>query len=338
MKKFSILIPAYNAEKFILDNLNSLKQQRYRDWEAIVVNDGSTDNTLDVVSSFVRKNPSLDIKIISIPNGGLANARNIALENCTGEYFCNLDADDFFEPEALAIVAEVNKAEHCDIYYYDIIDYDEITNKKEIFSDKFWKPTNTLSGIDAAIYKLQRRIWICQGVAFYRKKFIDDIGLLNIKGINQGEDMFFITASLSQAKSVKYIPYPGTSIRYRSDSMMHSIFNESHLQSVRAIDALQNYIDSKNIDISKKNKLSTLIQRERILQELRIDKSICDSCRSLADIKSTLGTLNKYSWKNSNPNRTIISLLSLSHRVQFYIRNNSPLAFIILTKLYRLIK
>ena len=72
MVKLSILVPAYNAEKYILDNLNSIKRQTYSNWEVVVVNDGSTDNTEALVNSFINSNPTLQISLISIPNGGLA--------------------------------------------------------------------------------------------------------------------------------------------------------------------------------------------------------------------------------------------------------------------------
>lgn len=338
MKKFSILIPAYNAESFILDNLNSLKNQTYTNWEAIIVNDGSTDKTLEVINSFKNDNPTLDIKVISIVNGGLANARNVAFNESSGEFFCNLDADDFFEPEALEKLAEACSTEICDIYYYDIIDFYESTNTKVNFSERFWKPDRTLTGVDGAIFKLQRKIWICQGVAFYRKKFIESIGLKNIPGINQGEDMYFITAALSQAKSVKYIDYSGTNIRYRQDSMMHAKFNESYLQAVDAIDSLKHFIQSKDIRASKKRILIDLISRERILQELRIDKSICDSCSSLKEINKTLSLLKQYSSKNSKPDNKVLTLLDRSHKIQYYLSRFIPVGLLFMTKIYRYLK
>ena len=239
MIKFSILVPAYNASRFILDNIKSVISQSYRNWEMIIVNDGSTDDTPRIVEKYISENPNFDIKLISIKNGGLANARNVALEKATGNYFCNLDADDFLEKNILEAIAQALTEDDVDVIYSDIMSFDESTGKKINFSDRFIKPQNVLNGIDAAILKLKRSIWICQGVAFYKLDYISKIHLRNHKGVNQGEDMFFITSALAFARSVKYINIPGVSIRYRSDSMMHSPFNESFLQCITAIDLLK---------------------------------------------------------------------------------------------------
>lgn len=335
MVKLSILVPAYNAEKYILDNLNSIKRQTYSNWEVIVVNDGSTDNTEALVNSFINSNPTLQISLISIPNGGLANARNVAFSNCTGDYFCNLDADDFLEPKTLQFVAEAYEKEACDVYYFDIIDYNEQTGCKTNFSDRFEKPEQTLKGIDAAILKLKRKIWICQGVAFYNSELIRKSELKNIPGINQGEDMYFITSALALADKVKYICYAGTDIRYRSDSMMHSCFNESFLQCLQAIDNLLTHCKDLNIPDDKYGDFISLIKRERILQELRIAKSICDGWGIKFSYSDTLRKLKGYSWIISDANPRILSLLSKSHRAQYYLNRYIPSAFILLTRLHR---
>lgn len=337
MLKYSILVPAYNAEAFIMDNLNSVKNQTYTNWELVIVNDGSTDNTLQLINSFVEQNLNLDIKVISISNGGLANARNVALSSATGDYFCNLDADDFLEQDTLKKVSEAFEEEFCDIYYYDIIDFDDTTGVKENFSDKFEKHLASMFGFEAAILKLKRRIWICQGVAFYNLVFIKNSGLKNLPGVNQGEDMYFITSALIHANKVKYIPYPGADIRYRSDSMMHSRFNESYLQCLIAIDKLLLVTQNANIPISKKELLLDLVRRERIIQELRICKSICDSWNSTQTFKQTLKVLKKYSWIKSEAPRNIRVLMSKNHILQYYLNKYTPALYLLLTKIYRII-
>lgn len=91
----SIVIPMYNAQDYIVKLLECLRKQTYKNLEVIVVNDGSTDNSLELVKECAKKDKR--IKIISIPNGGVSNARNIGIENTTGEYITFLDADDYIE-------------------------------------------------------------------------------------------------------------------------------------------------------------------------------------------------------------------------------------------------
>ncbi|MEO1669288.1 MAG: glycosyltransferase family A protein [Cyanobacteria bacterium J06631_2] len=97
MNKVSIIIPVYNAAKTIVETIDSVRQQTIDDWELIVVNDGSTDNTLEIVAAI--NEPRL--KIISFPNGGVAQARNLGVAEARGSYIAFLDADDLWVPDKL---------------------------------------------------------------------------------------------------------------------------------------------------------------------------------------------------------------------------------------------
>lgn len=92
----SIVIPAYNAEPFIERTLRSALRQTYAALEIIVVDDGSTDRTAAIVTEFARANSRL--RMISIPNGGVARARNLGIERSAGAYVAFLDADDLWHP------------------------------------------------------------------------------------------------------------------------------------------------------------------------------------------------------------------------------------------------
>ena len=114
---FSIIIPCYNQAHFLSDCLESLQQQSYTNWEAIVVNDGSTDNTNQVANQFVTKDSR--IKLFEKDNGGLSSARNYGLENSNGQRIIFLDSDDFLYPKCLKTILDFSK--ECDDY--DLIQY-----------------------------------------------------------------------------------------------------------------------------------------------------------------------------------------------------------------------
>lgn len=92
----SILIPIYNAEKYLRECLDSLLAQSYRNFEAICVNDGSTDSSADIVAEYATKDTRF--KLISKENEGPSAARNAALKHVSGEYIMKLDADDYVSP------------------------------------------------------------------------------------------------------------------------------------------------------------------------------------------------------------------------------------------------
>lgn len=96
----SVVIPAYNAEKFLAACLDSVIEQDTGEWEAIVVDDGSTDSTLSIARGYAGRNPR--IKVFSKSNGGLSDARNFGVDKAQGEYITFLDSDDTLPPWALS--------------------------------------------------------------------------------------------------------------------------------------------------------------------------------------------------------------------------------------------
>lgn len=96
----SILVPVYNREKFLPQLIASVKKQTYTNYELVLVNDASTDNSLAVMQQLAKEFPQLKI-ITYTENKRAAAARNVGLKQCQGEYICLLDSDDLLEPTAL---------------------------------------------------------------------------------------------------------------------------------------------------------------------------------------------------------------------------------------------
>ena len=98
----SVLMPNYNYAKYIGEAIKSVLQQTYPHWELIVCDDGSTDNSCEIVQRYQRKDSR--IKLIRKENGGVASALNAAYNKCNGQIICFLDADDLFELDKLSLV------------------------------------------------------------------------------------------------------------------------------------------------------------------------------------------------------------------------------------------
>lgn len=93
----SVIVPCYNQGEYLSDALDSLIRQTYPTWEAIVVNDGSSDNTEEVALSYVHKDPR--IQYVRQENKGLSAARNLGISKASGEFILPLDSDDMLAPE-----------------------------------------------------------------------------------------------------------------------------------------------------------------------------------------------------------------------------------------------
>ncbi len=96
MSKVTVIIPAYNAEKFIEQTIDSVLAQTFQDFEIIVINDGSRDKTAEIVNSY-----GFSVRCIQTTNGGVSRARNLGINNALGEYIAFLDSDDLWEPTKL---------------------------------------------------------------------------------------------------------------------------------------------------------------------------------------------------------------------------------------------
>lgn len=120
MPFFSIIIPLYNKDMHIYDTLNSVLNQTFTDYEIIIVNDGSTDNSLTEVKKIIDNR----LVIYDQENKGVSQARNFAMQNATGDYFAFLDADDIWKPNHLQnlnklIIEFPNCGMYCANYIFD---------------------------------------------------------------------------------------------------------------------------------------------------------------------------------------------------------------------------
>ena len=126
--KVSVVIPAYNVEKYIEETIDSVIAQSYKNWEIVIVNDGSKDNTESKILPYLEK--GYDISYYAIPNGGVSNARNFGIERTKGDCIAFLDADDTFEVENLEKkVAVLEQDQSIDWVYSDMFNADEHMNK-----------------------------------------------------------------------------------------------------------------------------------------------------------------------------------------------------------------
>jgi len=97
MPKISVIVPVYNTEKYVKKCLESIINQTMQDFEIIVVDDGSTDNSAEVINKLIRKNENIIIKYYRKENGGLSDARNYGVKYAEGKYISFIDSDDYID-------------------------------------------------------------------------------------------------------------------------------------------------------------------------------------------------------------------------------------------------
>lgn len=247
----SVVIPVYNIEKWVGKCLSSLIKQSYTDLEIIVVNDGSTDDSLTICEQYQKKDGR--IKIISQKNKGLSAARNAGIVNAQGEFIFFVDGDDYLRENAIELAYEAIQkecADMCILQYEYVGDSGEIVHKNEKYSKRL-----CMSGVEA-----MKRLLIDDSIGgviawgkLYRKTLFKTYELMFPEGLYH-EDCFFTYKACFYSSRVVYIPYSGYMYVQRADSIIHTKFSEKHLDKIKAAEECLSFtkINSKeNIEASE---------------------------------------------------------------------------------------
>ena len=115
MKKVSIIVPIYNAEEYLPKCIDSLINQTYQNIEIILLNDGSTDNTQNIIASYKDKR----IIAINKKNTGIADTRNEGIKKSTGEYIMFVDSDDYLELNSIELLIKKLEKDKSDIVMFN---------------------------------------------------------------------------------------------------------------------------------------------------------------------------------------------------------------------------
>ncbi len=173
----SIIVPTYNYGNLISETLTSIQSQTYENWECIVVDDGSTDNTAEVVARYAAKDSR--ISYIQQENRRQAAARNNGISKARGEYFQFLDADDLLEPEKLKQqVAFLDVSPDVDIVYANVRYFDD-GNPTELrlsnVHDQAWMPLVSGAG-EAILLRIVRNNIMPVNSPLIRRSTIEEVG------------------------------------------------------------------------------------------------------------------------------------------------------------------
>ena len=126
--KISVIIPVYNVEKYIIECIESIINQTFKDIEIIVVNDGSKDNSIKIVEEYLSDKR---LKIINKENRGLSSARNKGMKIARGEYIYFIDSDDFINEDVLEVLYKNLESERFDIIFSNFSFYNDKTKKEK---------------------------------------------------------------------------------------------------------------------------------------------------------------------------------------------------------------
>lgn len=266
--KFSIIIPVYNVEEYLRACLDSVLAQTFSDWEAVCVNDGSTDGSLSVLEEYEKKDHRL--RIISQPNGGLSAARNTGLAAAQGDYVVFVDSDDWVEPTMLARLAEESNGEDMICFACRRTDnntYDTLQPEQ----DRGWSYYNH--------HALEHREvpFVCVWQRCYRRQFLMDNNLSFREGILH-EDNEFTPRACLKAKLVKVIPDVLYNYRVRPGSIMTTRGLRSRESLIEIANSLSNLFATETfVDRTVVYQFLTQCYQMAFLNAKRVDRHLIHS-------------------------------------------------------------
>jgi len=210
----SIIIPAYNAEKYIVETINSVLNQTFTDWELIIVDDGSKDNTAEIVKQFCEKDNRISYYFKK--NSGVSDTRNLGMSKAKGEYIALLDADDFFEKDNLSEKLRILEENNIDWVYSNMYNSDEKLNILNV--DEGGHSVNILDSI--LLWYGQVVPGPCSNIVFRKICYID--GARFDSEFSTAADQDFTIQLASKYKGY-YIDKPLWRYRILGNSMSHNI-------------------------------------------------------------------------------------------------------------------
>jgi glycosyltransferase involved in cell wall biosynthesis len=240
----SILIPAYNSEKWIAETIKSALNQTWPNKELIIVDDGSIDNTLQVAKEFESKL----VKIISQENKGAAAARNTALRFAQGDYIQWLDADDLLSPDKISL--QLKYSDCCrngltlfsssyGTFYYRV-------SKTEFIPTALWQD---LFPVEWLLRRFSEKIWMINSSWLMSRRLLELVGPWDER-LSMDDDGEYFCRSVAKSEKIKFVPesksyYRNTSMGSLSQNKSSKALESQILSTILSISHLMALEDSE---------------------------------------------------------------------------------------------
>lgn len=252
----SIILVTYNSMKYIRECLDTILKQTFKNYELIIVDDGSTDETVD----FIQKEYGL--KVERLEHKGAANARNYGIKKAQGTYLCILDSDDYFELDMLEKMYDKAKLNNADIvissaYKFDNNTKEEIKLKYMVNTDACnSKSTFSPEEISSSLFQLTvANAW---GKLFRKDLIINNN--ITFQDLHNSNDVLFVYSAIVNAKTITIIDEPLVHYRFNNKKSIQGSKKEHPYDFIEAYKELQNYLINKKVyDTYKQSFINMII-------------------------------------------------------------------------------
>lgn len=204
--KISIIVPVYKVEHYLRRCLDSIVAQTFTDWECILVDDGSPDNSGVICDEYAEKDSRF--RVVHQENGGASSARNHGLKLAQGEYICFVDADDIVSPTYL----EDFRADGADLYISGFKRFGELENEERLCTIIETYNKSSISFFAERV--LNKTCFLAPWCKLFKKSIIQEHNIQFPIGVKSAEDIHFCLQFLGVAQTIMLLPFSNYYLRY----------------------------------------------------------------------------------------------------------------------------
>lgn len=238
-KKISIIMPVYNAEKYLYRSINSIINQTFKDWELIIIDDGSTDGSSYICDSFAANDNR--IMVIHKKNEGVAIARQIGINMAKGEYSIHCDSDDWVESNMLEVLHDFAQK-----YNADIVISDYYINTDSIQKVKKQKPSS-LNCNEVLLEIFNNKLFGALWNKLIRTNLYERYNAKFFKDINYCEDLLILVQLLQHEKiTISYCPLPFYHYYFNPNSITNKYTYETYKTRLKLRDKIKEILVCSN--------------------------------------------------------------------------------------------
>lgn len=229
----SIITPVYNVERCIEKTINSIINQSCKDFEILLIDDGSKDKSIEIAENLLI-NSDVNYRVISQKNSGVSVARNKGICEAKGKYVCFLDSDDYIHKDYIKLMYEKASTCNCDLVFCDYTQVDSKDNVLVESTTRFLE--GFITGREAALKQLSCDITIGMGSALYKTSIIKENSIFFDSSRKYAEDVVFTVKALLHMNKIISV----------NKTLMYYVRWESsvtNLVSLKHLDCYYSYVD-----------------------------------------------------------------------------------------------
>lgn len=304
----SVIVPVYNVGKYLEKCVKSVKAQTDSDWELLLIDDGSTDNSGDICDKFAKEDER--IKVFRKPNGGVSSARNLGIEKAHGDYIIFVDGDDFIEPTLFEDFKKINKEKDLDLFMFEYsVDYGDDVRIHSV-ADYWYGKNDTQTALINTITPNNRLI----GVKIYRKALVGNKRF--DKSIILGEDTMFAVDVITEAKNVFYSKKFYYHYVQSENSAVRSNFTTKKLSGLKAYENNINFCKKSGFEKATKYAVEAYVVLAIALAQKAIKDENYDEKEALSIIKKGIKkygkqVLNSKFTSKKTKIKTLVAMISI---------------------------